>query len=275
MDAPDDIALLRQYTEQNSEAAFATLVSRYVHSVFSAAYRQTGDRHHAEEITQVVFVLLARKAGALGQGVVLSGWLHKTARLTALTWIRSEIRRNRREQEVFMTTEQNPGESDVWDQIAPLLDAAMADLAERDRHTILLRYFDGRSMKEIADTMNTSEDAVKMRVNRAVEKLRRFFRRRGVPLTSGTLTATMASRSVQAAPAGLETKVVQAAVRDSKAAAPASPLAESVLAMIMWHQIRIPLALMLGILLAGIAALAHHLHALPGLLAEWHRRLMP
>ncbi len=55
MDEPDDITLLRQYTEQDSEAAFATLVSRHVHSVFSSAYRQTGDRHRAEEITRVLF----------------------------------------------------------------------------------------------------------------------------------------------------------------------------------------------------------------------------
>src|SRR3954470_17717074 len=95
----DDIALLRQYTEQNSEEAFGTLVSRHLNKVYSVALRHTRDPHQAEEITQAVFVILAKKARHLGKGVVLSGWLYQTARLTAVTFVRSEIRRTRREHE--------------------------------------------------------------------------------------------------------------------------------------------------------------------------------
>src|SRR6267142_6484339 len=129
----DDIALLRQYTEQNSEEAFATLVTRHVNKVYSVALRHTRNPHQAEEITQAVFVILARKANKLRRHVALSGWLYQTARLTAVTFIRSEIRRARREQEAHMQTLLNENESDssrqsgaetnIWTQIAPLLDA--------------------------------------------------------------------------------------------------------------------------------------------------------
>jgi DNA-directed RNA polymerase specialized sigma24 family protein len=115
----DDIALLRQYTEQNSEEAFATLVSRHVNKVYSVALRHTRNPHQAEEITQAVFVILATKSRRLGKAVVLSGWLYQTARLTAVTFIRGEIRRARREQDAHMQTFLNETESDVWPQIAP------------------------------------------------------------------------------------------------------------------------------------------------------------
>ncbi len=212
MQEADDIALLRQYTEQNSEEAFATLVSRHVNKVYSVALRHTRNPHQAEEITQAVFVILTRKSRNLGKGVVLSGWLYETARRTAVTHIRSEIRRGRREQEAVMQTLLNKTESDVWPQIAPLLDAAMAALSETDRHAVVLRFFDGKSMREVGAALGASEDAAKMRLNRSVEKLRTFFVKRGVVLPATALTAAISAHSVQAAPAGLAAAVTAAAL---------------------------------------------------------------
>src|ERR1019366_2011055 len=99
MQESDDIELLRQYAERSSERAFATLVARHINKVYSVALRHSNNPHEAGEITHFVFVILARKAPSLRHGVVLSGWLYQTARLTALTFIRSEIgRAHRREQ---------------------------------------------------------------------------------------------------------------------------------------------------------------------------------
>ena len=199
----DDIALLRQYTEQNSEEAFAALVTRHVNKVYSVALRHTRNPHSAEEITQAGFVILAKKSAHLGKKVVLSGWLYETSRLTAMTFIRGEIRRARREQEAHMQNVLNENENEVWPQIAPLLDAAMAGLSETDRHAVVLRFFDGKSLKEVGAALGASEDAAKMRLNRAVEKLRGFFTKRGVVIPAATLTAAISANSVQAAPACL------------------------------------------------------------------------
>ena len=154
----DDNALLREYVERDSEEAFAALVTRHVNKVYSVALRLTGNPHSAEEITQAVFVILAKKSRHLGKQVILSGWLYQTARLTAVTFIRGGIRRARREQEAYMQTVLNENESDLsrrseteadatWAQFAPLLDAAMAGLNETDRHAVVLRFFDGKSLR--------------------------------------------------------------------------------------------------------------------------------
>ena len=208
----DDNALLREFAGHGSHPAFAELVTRHVNKVYSVALRHTRNPHSAEEITQAVFVMLAQKAGTLGKNVILSGWLYQTARLTAVTLIRSDIRRAQREQEVLMQNLTDESAADPWPHIAPLLDDAMAGLSETDRHAVVLRYFDGKSLKEVGAALGGSEDAAKMRVNRAVEKLRAFFTKSGVTLSATALTTAIAANSVQAAPAGLAAAVTTAAL---------------------------------------------------------------
>ncbi len=145
----DDNALLREFAGHGSHSAFAELVARHVNKVYSVALRHTRNPHQAEEITQAVFVMLAQKAGTLGKNVILSGWLYQTARLTAVTHIRSDIRRGQREQEVLMQNLSDEFAADSWPHIAPLLDDVTAGLSETDRHAIVLRYFDGKSLKEV------------------------------------------------------------------------------------------------------------------------------
>lgn len=214
----DDISLLAEYVKHDSHAAFAELVNRHINKVYSVALRQTRNPTHAEEITQAVFVILAKKAPTLGKNVFLTGWLYHTARLTAVSYIRSEIRRARREEEAYMQRLANETESNPWPQIAPLLDTAIADLSEKDRRALLLRFFDGKSMKEVGSALGGTEDAAKMRINRAVEKLRHFFTKRGIVLSTAALTAVLAANSVQAAPATLATSATALAVAKGVAA---------------------------------------------------------
>ena len=140
-----DMELLGQYAHGNCEEAFAALVRRHVNMVYCAALRKTGNAHAAKEITQAVFIILAQKAGRLSQKTILSGWLYQATRLTVANLLRSEMRRVRREQEACLQSPTNETESEVWPQMAPLLEDAMGRLGEKDRNAIALRFFEGKS----------------------------------------------------------------------------------------------------------------------------------
>jgi uncharacterized protein (TIGR03435 family) len=251
----DDNALLREYVDRDSEEAFAALVRRHIDKVYSIALRYTRNPHHAEEISQAVFVILSKKASSLPKGVIVSGWLCRAAQLTAVTFLRSEIRRTRREQEAHMQTLSNETGSDVWLQIAPLLDVAMAGLNETDHHAVVLRFFDGKSMSEIGAALGTSEDAAKKRVNRALEKLRLFFAKRGVAVPAVILTAAISANAVQAAPTTLATTTAAIALTKGAAASTATlPLIKGALKLMAWSKMKSVVVLSAcGLLVAGTA----------------------
>jgi RNA polymerase sigma factor (sigma-70 family) len=253
-DQTDDRALLRQFATENSEAAFATLVARHIGLVHSAALRQTGDPHAAEEITQAVFIILARKAGSLGGKVILPGWLYQTARLTAANYLRTEIRRTRREQESHMNSlvnETEPSDEIAWQQIAPLLDTAMGGLNEADRNAIVLRFFENKSMGEIAAALDAPEATVRKRVTRAVERLRKFFMQRGVMLTATAIAGAVSANSVQAAPVALANSVTAAIAKGAAAGGSTLTLAKGTLKLMAWSKAKMAIVVGVGVLLAA------------------------
>ena len=141
----NDMELLGQYARFGSEEAFATLVLRHVNLVYSVALRQTGDAAMTEEITQAVFIVLARKAASLGDKTILPGWLCRTARNVAANALTIQRRRQHREQEAYMQSILNESTPDeTWAQIAPLLDAALGRLGGKDHDAIVLRFFEKR-----------------------------------------------------------------------------------------------------------------------------------
>jgi RNA polymerase sigma factor (sigma-70 family) len=218
MPEPDDHQLLDEFARANSESAFATLVARYVSLVYSTAFRFTGNTHHSEEITQAVFIILARKAAKLSPHVVLSGWLYQTVRLTSANFVKGEIRRQRREQEVYMQSALNEPNNAAWREIAPLLDEAMGRLGETDRDAVVLRFFENKSSTEIGLALRMNEETARRRVNRALEKLRRYFSKRGVSSTTAIIAGGISAHSVQPAPADLANTISAVAITKGAAA---------------------------------------------------------
>jgi RNA polymerase sigma factor (sigma-70 family) len=248
----DDIALLRQYAESGLESAFTTLVERHVNLVYSAALRRVGNALAAEEITQAVFIILSRKAKALGAKTVLSGWLYQAARLTAANYLRGEIRRQNREQEAYMqSTFQKPADDRAWRQIAPLLDDAMGRLGEKDRNAVVLRFFEGKSLAEVGIALGAREDAAKMRINRALEKLRTFFTKRGISTTTAIVAGAVSANSVRAAPVGLATAISASVVKSSAVAASTLTLGKGALKIMAWTKTKMMTAAAVCLILAG------------------------
>src|ERR1019366_8395140 len=198
MDDVPDMELLQKYHQQGSEESFAELARRHISLVYSAALRPVGIAAQAEEITQAVFIILARRAASLRPDTVLDAWLYETTRLTALSFLRGERRRQLREQEAYMqSTLRESNEVAAWNQLAPLLDDAMSRLGRKDREAVVLRFFKEKSLREVAAALKVTEAAAQSRVHRAVEKLRRFFMKRGVALPVAALTAAISAHSVQ------------------------------------------------------------------------------
>jgi RNA polymerase sigma factor (sigma-70 family) len=208
-----DSQLLRAYAEHRAEPAFAELVRRHVDFVYSAAKRMVCDSHLAEDVTQGVFVALAKQAVQLANCPVLSGWLHGTTWNIAAQTVRTDVRRRAREQEAVAMNELIAGESEAgWEQIAPHLDVALGELGESDRDALLLRYFERKSAQEMALIFGISDEAAQKRVSRAVEKLREFFSTRKITIGTSGLVVLISAKAVQAAPIGLALTIANASL---------------------------------------------------------------
>jgi RNA polymerase sigma factor (sigma-70 family) len=262
--------LLEKYARLGDQRAFALVVSEHVDMVYSACLRQVGDKHLAEEVTQAVFVILARKAGTLPDHIVLAAWLHKTARYAALNALKIERRRRiheRKAAEMAMELRNNgPG----WVGLEPELDEGIAKLGEADRAAIMLRFFEKRSIAEVGGALGVSEDAAGMRISRALEKLRTFFGRKGVITSTAIIASMMLRHGVQASPAGLQAAIAGHAMTITGATAGAygtAPFVRGVLRMMFWEKMRVAAVVLVGMMMAGGGGtyLLHYLltHATP------------
>ncbi len=220
----DDWELLRDYS-RGSESAFAELVRRHLNAVYSTALRRVGHPESARDVCQRVFALLAQKASTLHPTGSLLGWLHRAAVHVSSEFLRTERRRQSREQEAYhlnsMTAD--PGSDTAWQKLAPQLDTALLELPEADRHAVLLRFFERLPLAEVGRRLGTSEAAAKMRVGRAVTKLRQRLGAHGIALTGAVLVGLLSDRTVVAAPAGYADGILAEAL--SKSGTSMSPFA--------------------------------------------------
>jgi RNA polymerase sigma factor (sigma-70 family) len=226
----NDLDLLRDFARDRSQDAFTTIVQRHLDLVYCAALRQVRSRELAEEVAQSVFSDLARDAARLKPDTVLTAWLYEVTRRTAINVVRGETRRRFREQIACEMNAMNATAAD-WTQIEPLLDEAMHALDDTDRTAVLLRYFENKSLREVGQTLGTSDDTAQKRVSRAVERLREFFSKRGVTVGAGVLTVIISANAVHAAPVGLTVTISTAALAGATLVTTATTTATKAIAM--------------------------------------------
>lgn len=211
----DEAALLRKFAQEGCEDAFARLVQCHVGMVFATALRRVGgDTHLAEDVTQSVFIDLARKAPALLHHRMLAAWLHTSAVFAAAKVVRTEQRRRRREEHAHMMQDlaQESSSDAEWTRVRPVLDDALQALPTRDRELILLRFFSARGFGEIGRALRVSEGAARMRVDRALGRLRRQLARRGIGSTLAALATALSTHGVAVPPAAFTGAMTSAAL---------------------------------------------------------------
>lgn len=207
-----DRDLLSEFTERRSESAFQTLVQRHTDLVFATALRRMGDAAAAQDVTQEVFITLARKAVWLRGEASLAGWLYKTALFQSRRWWRGESRHRRREQTAMelnttMKADDSPGKS-----LAGVLDEGLLELREPERQALLLRFFEQRNHREVGRALGIGEDAARKRVDKGLGQLTRFFQKRGYAVGTTAVAAAALNAAALTAPAGLATIAAQAAL---------------------------------------------------------------
>jgi RNA polymerase sigma factor (sigma-70 family) len=211
-----DRELLKQYLDAGSETAFAELVQRYLDLAYSVARRQMRDSNLAEEVVQKTFCLLAQKAPELSRYESAAGWIYRATFNISLKTLRDERRRREREHTM---AELNYATQDTaeppWEGLLPLLDDALSALPDRDRTALALRFVQGKSMRELGVAMDITEAAAKMRVGRALDRVRKHFQSHGVACSATSLVAALSALSADAAPAGLAASVVAGALAHS------------------------------------------------------------
>jgi uncharacterized protein (TIGR03435 family) len=254
----DDMALLREFARNNSETAFAALVQRHLNLVYSVALRCTASPGDAQDVAQAVFIILARKAARLNDRTVLTGWLYETTRLTAAGWLRTQKRRQAREQEAYMQSTLDQADTDnLWRQLAPHLEAAMSRLNAGERTLLALRFYENKTGAEAAALLGIGEEAAHKRTARALEKLRKIFTKRGISSTTSILAGAISANSVQAAPVGLAVKISAVAVAKGAAAGTSTLiLVKGALNLMTWAKAKTIAVFIVAIsILTGVSAL--------------------
>ncbi len=210
-----DFELLQAFSRQGDQPAFATLTRRHLDLVYATALRKVTDDGGAEEICQNVFATLARKAWQFAADDSLPSWLHRTTLLESKSWLRGELRRRRREQTAaeLGTTMNTPEDQPAFRALVPLLDEALLSLREKDRTALLLRFCQSQSLREVGTAFGVTEDAARMRVQSALEKLAEFFKRRGFKTATVAAAAAALQHTAATTSAAVASTVVSAALK--------------------------------------------------------------
>ena len=256
MTCSTDAELLKRYLKDGAEDAFGTLVERHLALVYGVAVRRLRDPVLAQEVTQTVFITLARRAVWLTEHSSLGGWLYRTTVHLAQHGLRTEQRRRRREEIAFELGTCMKMDESLLLNIAPLLDETMLELRAADREALLLRYFGDKSLREVGAALGIGEDAAQKRVAKALNALAERFRQRGFRVVGATgLARALQQASAQAVPAGLALSTTKVALSTGAAASLGS--------------LTIPILKLMSITKIQTAALCLTIAALP-LGYQWH-----
>jgi len=203
-----DASLLASYLLEKNGDAFTKLVQRHWSLVYGVAYRRIGNATLAQDIAQAVFILLDRKCADFSKGTVLAGWLFRTAMFTTKNALKAEARRQQREHEALAQLRSAAAEGpadesnteQAWEAISGHLDEGLMSLSARDRDTIILRFLQDRSFKEVGVSFGLNEHGARQQALRALDRLRKYFRRRAIFYPVASLALAFGARPVGSGP---------------------------------------------------------------------------
>ena len=213
-----DGELLRHYIRDGCESAFSHLGRRYAGLVYSSCLRELHDAALAEDAAQTTFLLLAQNAASLTHYRSLAGWLFNTARLVSQNLRRQELRRKIYEERAAQNmsgVQKQETENRLWEMIEPHINDALAELKPADQEAILIRFFEGKSLAETGSRLGVAENTARMRVRRALERIRLHLRKVGIVAPIAILSLILTEHGAQAATATVYEAIERIAVSES------------------------------------------------------------
>ena len=221
LDTESSEARLLEALRNGDSAAFAKIVELHQGMVYRTCLRILGSDADAQDAAQATFIILHQKCRELKPGIILGGWLYRTADLVCREFVRSATRRKLREEKSMLMNEttttttplmnENTPQDELWLALQPELDAALTALMPKYRDVVVLRFLEGKSTREAAEMMGISTSVVTTRVSRAMDHLRAWFQRRGVAMTAVGVTGLLAQNaSAAVVPVALAPSILSA-----------------------------------------------------------------
>jgi RNA polymerase sigma factor (sigma-70 family) len=248
-----DFELLQEYVGQGSRPALDQIIRRYLDLVYSAAKRQVRDPTLAQDVTQAVFLVLAKRARTIRRDRAIGGWLLAVTRCAALDAMRRQATRRKRER-AAPAAQNREATGDEWAEIAPMLDAELNRLPVLDRDAVVLRYFQDQTFADIGEQLNLTPEAARKRVERAVERLRGFLARRGVTVPTAVIGGAIAAFAVQAAPSHVAAAVGAFVAPSTQSIS----FAQGAIKMIFWSKTKLIGAIAAILVLGGATIVLPH-----------------
>lgn len=252
-DAQSDEQLLQCARAAGDRAAFDSLIRRYANLVYGIAMRQTRDAQLAADISQAVFIVFVRRIGSIHHARALPGWFLKTTRFAVRDARRSAERRRFHEQQAAASRTEPTMSQNNPDQAAELavIDDAIASLGRTDRDLVLMRYLQGRDFAVIAATLGITEPAVRKRLGRAIERMRKFFNANGAALSGVGVAGLLGSATTIVAPAAVvEGSVVAAVAGGAASSSAAAAIAKGVIQIMVWTKTKVAVGVAAAVALA-------------------------
>jgi RNA polymerase sigma factor (sigma-70 family) len=196
-----DGQLLERFVADRDEAAFSVLVRRHGPTVLGVCRRVLSDSHLAEDSFQATFLVLVRRAAALGKHKPLGGWLYSVAQRVATRARAREAARLTRERRIKPMPQKETLDEASWQELRIILDEEIARLPEKCRDAIVLCHFENKSHEQAAKELGWPKRTLTNRLVRGRELLRQRLIKRGITLSAGVV-ATMFGEKVFGAPVG-------------------------------------------------------------------------
>jgi RND family efflux transporter MFP subunit len=196
-----DGQLLERFIGRKEEAAFEQLLARHGPMVLGVCRQLLREPEDAEDAFQATFLVLVRRAASIGKRDQLAGWLHGVAHRVAARARAQGARLGQRERQGVEVVAAEPSFQTAWDDRQPVIQEEINRLPDKYRLPVVLCYLEGKTREEAARDLGWTPSAVKGRLERAREQLRKRLTRRGVALSAGALTAIISPQATALPPA--------------------------------------------------------------------------